>query len=69
MLTPEQLDKFIRLAGALSPENLHCDGEISRTAAKRRERVLRTQWKALETAVGRRVSEDEVWLQYIKTRP
>lgn len=65
-LDPVTLDKFLRLASALSPENLHCDGEISRTEAARRGRVLRKEWKTLETQVGRRVTEDEVWAAAIQ---
>lgn len=52
---------FVRLAGELSPENLHCDGEISVAAARSKERILRKEWAKLETAFGRPVSETEVY--------
>ena len=45
----------------LSPENLHCDGEISRAAAARKEALLRAQLRNLEAEIGRRVSEDEAF--------
>jgi hypothetical protein len=38
-----------KLAGELSPENLHCDGEISPAQAQRKFRELNTIKKALET--------------------
>lgn len=60
-LTPTQLDRFRRLACALSPENLFCDGEVSRTVARARARALRALWAEAEHDVGRPVSEEEVW--------
>jgi hypothetical protein len=45
----------------LSPENLHCDGEISRTQAMKKLRALNAEWKEVEKILGRKVSEDEVW--------
>lgn len=60
-MTPEQKQRFLNLACALSPENLTCDGELSRTAVKRKAVSLRRQWKELEKQVGRKVSEDEIW--------
>ena len=52
---------FLDMSAALSPENLHCDGEISRAAAMRKKREIEKRWKALEGKVGRRVREDETW--------
>lgn len=60
-LTNELKSKFLSLASALSPENLHCDGEISRTAAMRRKRAIMAEWKTLEKQAGQKVSEDNVW--------
>lgn len=60
-LSPEHYEKFLDLSCALSPENLHCDGEISIAEANRKYRRLMTEWKALEKEVGREVTEDEVW--------
>ena len=47
-MTPEQKKQFLNLACALSPENLSCDGELSRSAVKRKAASLRRQWKELE---------------------
>lgn len=45
----------------LSPENLHCDGEISNREAARRYRRIMQKWRTLESEIGRAVDEDEVW--------
>jgi hypothetical protein len=63
-LSPAAKDRFRSLACRLSPENLSCDGEISRTEVGRRLREIHSEWKALESKVGRPVSEDEVWKWY-----
>ena len=55
------LTKFDNLLGRLSPENLHCDGEISAAQARKRLTVIRREWKALEKTLGRKVTEDEVY--------
>jgi hypothetical protein len=57
----EALPVFESIAGQLSPENLHCDGEISNEEARAKEIKLNAAWAALETIVGRKVSEREVW--------
>jgi hypothetical protein len=57
----EVLDLFSRLAADLSPENLTCDGELPRSQVNARLRDLQKKWKALESFVGRPVSEEEVW--------
>ena len=59
--TSEIKDQFRWLACDLSPENLHCDGEISRAQAQVKYRKLMKEWGKLEAAVGRKVSIDEVW--------
>lgn len=46
---------------SLSPENLHCDGEISAAAARRKAEALRKQLQALFTELGRPVSESEAY--------
>ena len=66
-LSVEMVNRFMGLANALSPENLHCDGEISRAAARRKEVGLRQSWRALEAEVGRKVTEDEVWAAFLTT--
>jgi hypothetical protein len=53
-------EQFMRLANALSPENLHCDGEISRSEATRKYKRLMKEWHALEAQVGRKVTEYEI---------
>jgi hypothetical protein len=47
-MTHELLVKFVGIANALSPENLHCDGEISMAQTRRKAPGLKAQWKALE---------------------
>ena len=45
----------------LSPENLHCDGEISNAAAKKKEKAFNAAWKELETIIGRRFDSSEFY--------
>ena len=65
-MTESQQREFESLANQLSPENLHCDGEISRAEAGRRYKRIMKRWRELEKAVGRKVSEDEVWALTMK---
>lgn len=60
-LTPEFLAAFGQLANRLSPENLHCDGEISRAQAMKRKKQILQEWDALEKKVGRQVTESEIY--------
>ncbi len=60
--------KFLSLVSALSPENLHCDGEISPAEAKTKYHRLMKQWRQLESQVGRSVSEEEIWGLYEEDR-
>ena len=53
-------EQFMRLTNELSPENLHCDGEISQAEANRKYKHLMKQWHLLEAQVGRTVTEWEV---------
>lgn len=62
-LSPDMLAYFMRLACALSPENLHCDGEISVAEANRKYTKLMREWRAGERLVGHPVYEDDVWRQ------
>ena len=55
------LDQFTILVCRLSPENLACDGEISRTQVNRRRRNINREWKALEKEFGSKVTDEEVW--------
>jgi len=58
-LSPELTEAFEDLACRLSPENLHCDGEITRAQAQVRYNQIMREWKALEKKAGRKVSESE----------
>jgi len=60
-LPKEVYEKFADLSGSLSPENLHCDGEISNAEAGRKYRRLMREWHELENSVGRKVTEEEIW--------
>ena len=60
-MTEDLKDKFLGLASRLSPENLHCDGEISRAQAEKRRKQIMKEWAALETEAGRKVDTDEPW--------
>lgn len=62
-LAPDMLAYFMRLVCELSPENLHCDGEISVAAANRKYAKLMREWRAGERVVGHPVYEDDVWAQ------
>ena len=64
-MSREQLHKFFDLVSELSPENLHEDGEISIRQARQKERRLLRQWNTLENEVGRRVTEEEVWKEWL----
>ncbi len=63
-LDKETYIKFMNLSNQLSPENLHCDGEISRAEANRKYKSLMREWSNLEKQIGFKVSEDEVWRHY-----
>jgi len=57
----EIIKEFQRVECGLSPENLHCDGEISRTAANRKRIVLEKERKALVKELGREPTFNEIW--------
>jgi hypothetical protein len=50
-----------RIECALSPENLHCDGEITRAQARTKERALTTQRAKLVKELGRTPTDSEIW--------
>jgi len=52
--------QFDALCCRLSPENLCCDGELSRSQTQVRYRQIKKEWRALEIQVGRKVSQDEI---------
>ena len=55
------LQQFKDLCVRLEPENLTCDGELSRSESDRKYKKLMKDWKRLEKKVGRSVSEQEIW--------
>ena len=64
-LTPKLQKRFLDIATALFPENLTCDGELSKNRVAVRRRILLEEWRKLEIDAGRKVTEDEVWNRYI----
>jgi hypothetical protein len=57
--------KFLELCSALSPENLSCDGELSRAETDRKSKKLHGQWRNLEHRLGVQVFEQDVWDTYL----
>ena len=64
MLTLDLKRQFLNLSGQLSPENLTCDGELSRAQVNAKLKKLKAQWAKLEKAAGRTVTEGETWDWY-----
>jgi hypothetical protein len=60
------MKQFFGLANRLSPENLHCDGEISKAQVQMRYRQIMREWATLERKVGRKVSLEEVEIEQFK---
>ncbi len=61
MLTMELKALFCDLSGRLSPENLTCDGELSRSQVNARRKAILKEWAAAEKQAGCKVTEDETW--------
>jgi len=57
----EILYEIAGIDSSLSPENLHCDGEISRSAAARRGAVLRRRLRECLAEIGRPVDFSEAY--------
>ena len=56
--TPDECKPwFGALACDLSPENLHCDGEITVAAARKKAKEIHKAWKYLEGIYGQEVDE------------
>ncbi len=69
-LSSEHAMNFLLLANAMSPENLSCDGEATKKQVIQRRKTLMGHWRQLEKTVGRKVTEDEVYQQFLQqTRP
>jgi len=60
-MTDELKLRFLILASWLSPENLHCDGEISNAEANAKYRYLMKRWSQLERQAGQQVGEEDAW--------
>jgi hypothetical protein len=67
----EIMNLLVDLAIKLSPENLTCDGELSKSQVQIRLRQIRAEWKQLEKQLRRSITESEVWVWYSnnKNRP
>jgi len=66
---PNQLfDKFFNLVLRLEPENLHMDGEASPSESRNRENQIIREWMKLETTLGRRVAQGEIFELYWQKR-
>lgn len=53
---------------SLSPENLSCDGELSRGETSRRERRIKSQLKGLFDELGKEIDEEEATRWYLERR-
>jgi hypothetical protein len=60
----EVLADLRRVECNLSPENLHCDGEISLSAARRKGAMLRRQRRELVQELGREPTGTELYGSY-----
>tara|TARA_R110000744_G_scaffold109515_1_gene206910 strand:+ start:143 stop:586 length:444 start_codon:yes stop_codon:yes gene_type:complete len=60
-LESEILEDLQSIECGLSPENLSCDGELSRTAINRRYASLMRQKRACIKELGREPTFDEIW--------
>jgi len=67
-LPDEVKNEFCDLANHLSPENVSCDGELSRGESMRRYQSLISRWHALEDSNDIEVTEDEVWNWWITSK-
>lgn len=57
----ELLDELRTVECELEPENLHCDGEITRAAARRKKTRLDARRAKLVKALGREPTDRELW--------
>lgn len=59
---PERaFQRFFELQLQLEPENLCMDGEATPSQVRVRRMNIRKEWKMMEVAIGRRVTDSEVW--------
>lgn len=59
---------FLKLATKLSPENLSCDGELSRAQTDAAYQKLMGQWRQLEERHSISVTDEEVMQWYMGQR-
>lgn len=57
----EIMENFLSLSSALSPENLHCDGEASHEQVQNKLKYINASWDKLEKEIGYTVTEDDAW--------
>lgn len=62
-LTDEQVIEADNIFSDLSPENLTCDGELSRNQVIQKRNSLLKRLKAVEAAVGFSLNEVEIYKQ------
>jgi hypothetical protein len=58
--TARQWQDLLELSVRLSPENLTCDGELRGKQVVARAAEIKKEWRAIEKAVGRTITEAEV---------
>ncbi len=58
-LSAELTKQFAELSCRLSPENLHEDGEASKSRVTQKLAEIKREWKRLEKLAGRKVEESE----------
>jgi len=59
---PERaFQRFFELQLQLEPESLCMDGEATPSQVRVRRMNIRKEWKMMEVAIGRRVTDSEVW--------
>ena len=62
----ELMNALCNLTSELSPENLTCDGELSRTRINEKLRAIKGEWKEIEKKLRRKVSEYAVENYWMK---
>ena len=62
----ELMDALAALCSDLSPENLSCDGELSRTQINAKYAAIRGEWREIEKKLGRMVSDEEAERYWMK---
>jgi len=66
--TWKNFDSFVSLVISYSPENVHRDGEASKTEVKKTIARLNREWKQLEKLEGKKVTEDDIWGAFLEAR-